>query len=96
MKDAKEALRLEEITKVYPNGVIANHGVNMTVLEGEIHALSGENGAGKTTLMKICSARTGTDGNIYIHGEKVKIASPMQAIKLASGLCISILCWCRL
>lgn len=87
MKDAKEALRLEEITKVYPNGVIANHGVNMTVLEGEIHALSGENGAGKTTLMKILfGEEQATDGNIYIHGEKVKIASPMQAIKLGIGL----------
>ena len=48
-----EILRMEHITKVYPNGVMANKDVNLSVKEGEIHALMGENGAGKSTLMKI-------------------------------------------
>lgn len=49
----KELLRMEGITKVYPNGFMANKNVTLSVNEGEIHALIGENGAGKTTLMKI-------------------------------------------
>lgn len=48
----KEVLRMEHITKVYPNGVMANKDVTLSVNEGEIHALSGENGAGKSVFVK--------------------------------------------
>ena len=87
MEKTAEALRLVNITKVYPNGVIANNEVNLCVNAGEIHALSGENGAGKTTLMKILfGEEEATDGEIYINGEKVIITSPIMAIKLGIGL----------
>ncbi len=46
-------LEMRNIVKIYPNGVMANKGVNFKVMPGEIHALLGENGAGKTTLMNI-------------------------------------------
>ncbi len=42
------------ITKNFP-GVIALRDVNLSVREGEIHAICGENGAGKSTLMKVLS-----------------------------------------
>jgi len=87
MEKTAEALRLQNITKVYPNGVIANNGVTFSVNYGEIHALSGENGAGKTTLMKILfGEEEATDGEIYIDGEKVRITSPLMAIKMGIGL----------
>ena len=47
----KEILKMEHITKIYPNGVMANRDVSFSVREGEIHALMGENGAGKSTLL---------------------------------------------
>ena len=49
---AQDILKMEGITKIYPNGVMANKDVNFSVRAGEIHALMGENGAGKSTLMK--------------------------------------------
>ncbi|MDP2733137.1 MAG: sugar ABC transporter ATP-binding protein [Hoeflea sp.] len=47
-------LEMRSITKTFP-GVKALNAVNLTVMEGEIHALVGENGAGKSTLMKVLS-----------------------------------------
>jgi len=45
-------LQLTGITKRYPS-VVANSGVDLTVLPGQTHAVLGENGAGKSTMMKM-------------------------------------------
>ena len=88
-----EVLRMEHITKVYPNGVVANSDINFSVCRGEIHALSGENGAGKSTLMKILfGEERATDGTIYIDGRKCVISSATDAILHGIGMVISILC----
>lgn len=80
-------LHVKDIKKVYPNGVIANDGVSFSLLKGEIHSILGENGAGKTTLIKIISGCIAPDaGEIYIHGNKVNINSPMDAINLKIGV----------
>ncbi len=83
----KELLRMEGITKVYPNGFMANKNVTLSVNEGEIHALIGENGAGKTTLMKILFGHENCqEGRIYIEGQEVKIANPLDAIAKGVGM----------
>lgn len=85
MESGKTAVKMENITKYFPN-VVANHEINFDVKFGEIHALLGENGAGKTTLMNILYGLYQQDeGEIYICGEKVKINSPKKAIKLGIG-----------
>ncbi|MHB9145787.1 MAG: ABC transporter ATP-binding protein [Symbiobacteriia bacterium] len=78
-------LEMKGITKVYPNGVVANKGVDFSVAEGEIHALVGENGAGKTTLMKILfGLEQPEEGSIAFKGTPLHITSPHVAI--ASGI----------
>jgi putative multiple sugar transport system ATP-binding protein len=47
-------LEMRDITKTFP-GVKALSNVNLSVAQGEIHAVVGENGAGKSTLMKVLS-----------------------------------------
>ena len=70
-------LEMRGITKTFP-GVKALSDVNLTVDEGEIHALVGENGAGKSTLMKVLSGvyPYGTyEGDIVYNGEVQKFAT---------------------
>ncbi|WP_196260829.1 multiple monosaccharide ABC transporter ATP-binding protein [Pelagibacterium limicola] len=65
-------LEMRGITKTFP-GVNALDNVNLTVEQGEIHALVGENGAGKSTLMKVLSGvypHGEYEGHIYFEGEE--------------------------
>ncbi|TIW89808.1 MAG: ATP-binding cassette domain-containing protein, partial [Mesorhizobium sp.] len=65
-------LEMRDITKTFP-GVKALSNVNLSVEEGEIHAVVGENGAGKSTLMKVLSGvyPSGTyDGQIIFQGQE--------------------------
>src|SRR6202050_3049973 len=65
-------LEMRGITKAFP-GVIALRDVNLSVREGEIHAICGENGAGKSTLMKVLSGvyPCGSyDGQIVFQGQE--------------------------
>ena len=80
-------LKMENIIKIYENGIIANQGITFTVNKGEIHALMGENGAGKSTLMKILyGIEKPNEGDIIIHGRKVVFNSPNDAIKNKIGM----------
>ncbi|MCT4596544.1 MAG: ABC transporter ATP-binding protein [Vallitalea sp.] len=83
----KDILKMENITKIYPNGVRANENVNFSVREGEIHALMGENGAGKSTLMKILfGIESHQTGSIHLRDEKIEINSPNEAIAYGIGM----------
>lgn len=74
------------ITKVYPNGVVANDSASLSINKGEIHAVAGENGAGKSTIMKILYGAERADGEIFIGGRKVEITSPKVANSLGIGM----------
>ena len=82
-----EILKVSNLTKVYPGGVVANHNVNISINKGEIHALIGENGAGKSTLMKMLFGMIKpTSGEIYVDGEKVDFSSSKQALEKGIGM----------
>ena len=66
---------------------MANNAINLELREGEILSLLGENGSGKTTLMNMLSGIYFPDeGQIYIHGKPVTIASPKDAFNYGIGM----------
>ena len=80
------AIELRNVTKRF-GAVVANNDVSMDVRRGEILSLLGENGSGKTTLMNMLSGIYYPDeGQIYIHGKPVTIASPKDAFDNGIGM----------
>jgi simple sugar transport system ATP-binding protein len=79
-------IEMRHITKSFP-GVIANNDIGLSIRKGEIFALLGENGAGKSTLVSMLFGIYEPDsGEIYLRGEKVRIASPSEAVALDIGM----------
>src|SRR4051812_50104296 len=73
------SLELRNLTKRY-GGVTVLDGVDLTVRDGEIHALLGANGAGKSTLIKCVSgAITPDTGAIEIGERSFDGLSPREA-----------------
>jgi general nucleoside transport system ATP-binding protein len=79
-------LEMRGITKRFP-GVVANDGIDFDLKAGEVHTLLGENGAGKSTLMRVLYGLYKADeGEIFLRGERVTIASPAAAIRNGIGM----------
>jgi ABC-type sugar transport system ATPase subunit len=77
---ASQALEVRSVCKAFGQ-VQALDEVSLTVNHGEVVALVGDNGAGKSTLVKIISGVLSPDqGELYIHGKKVAIHSPQDAV----------------
>ena len=80
-------LKLDNVTKVYPNGTVANRDINMEFEKGEIHSIVGENGAGKSTLMKVIfGIEKPSSGSVTYKGEETHFNSSMDAIKAGIGM----------
>jgi ribose transport system ATP-binding protein len=74
-------LSVSGIGKTYAQPVLG--GIDLTLMRGEVLALTGENGAGKSTLSKIIGGlETPTTGQMEFQGESYQPASRTQAEKL--------------
>lgn len=61
-------LKIEDLTKVYPNGFAAVNGINLKMYNGQIFALLGHNGAGKSTTISMLTgllSKTTGNGRIF-------------------------------
>lgn len=86
MTIAPPALAFEHVSKRF-GSVVALNDVSLRVDAGEVHALLGENGAGKTTLMHVAFGMAAPDaGGVRVHGQRVDIAMPSDAIALGIGM----------
>ncbi|WP_188194043.1 ABC transporter ATP-binding protein [Nonomuraea sp. SYSU D8015] len=70
-------ISLNGLTKVFPGGVRALDGIDLTMADGEFFALLGPSGCGKTTLLRsIAGLETPTSGTIRIDDRDVTRLPP--------------------
>ena len=80
-----DALVVENLRKVYRNGVEALKGIDLTVKEGDFCALLGPNGAGKTTVIGILTSLvTKSAGTIRAFG--YDLDREIEAVKACIGV----------
>lgn len=95
-------IEMRNIRKTFP-GVVALDNAQLTIREGEIHALMGENGAGKSTIIKCLTGvyerdagevyMKGVDGNIRNHStmdaQRIGIVTVYQEVNLCPNLSVA-------
>ena len=65
-------LQLENVSKVYPNGVVALDDVSFQINKGDFVFIVGNSGSGKSTLIKLLMKELNvTKGNILINNKDV-------------------------
>lgn len=76
-------LQIENLTKVYPNGVRALDGVSLNIPQG-LFGLLGPNGAGKSTLMRILATLQEADsGSVTFDG--LDVLKKKEAVRKILG-----------
>ncbi len=77
-----EAIRFENVSKVFPGGVAAVRDLTLQVEEGETLVLLGTSGCGKTTTMKMVNRLLHVSaGRILVHGEDIAKQDPVALRK---------------
>ncbi|MBQ1841335.1 MAG: ATP-binding cassette domain-containing protein, partial [Atopobiaceae bacterium] len=68
---------LKDIKKVYENGYVGTHDVNIEIKDKEFIVLVGPSGCGKsTTLRMVAGLEDITDGELYIDGKLMNDVAP--------------------
>lgn len=63
------AIKVDNLVKIYPRGIVAVDGISFSLNKGEIFGFLGPNGAGKTTTVKLlCGMLEPTVGNCNVLG----------------------------
>ncbi|MGE0877223.1 MAG: ABC transporter ATP-binding protein [Acidimicrobiia bacterium] len=72
-------IRLESVTKRYPNGHVAIDDLSLDIADGEVCVLVGPSGCGKTTTMRMINRLVEpTSGRILIDDDDVLAMNPVQ------------------
>ena len=65
-------IQFQNVSKCYPDDIIAVQDINLTIEQGEYVFLSGPSGAGKSTLLKMIAAIERPDtGTLTVNGQEI-------------------------
>ncbi len=80
-------IHMREVTKIYPNKVVALDKVNIDIKKGEFVFIVGQSGAGKSTFIKLLMREElPTSGDILVNGKNVVKLKSSEVPYLRRGL----------
>jgi phosphonate transport system ATP-binding protein len=80
-------LEIRNLTKVYPNGTVALHDINLSVRDGEFVVVLGLSGSGKSTLLRCINRLVEpTSGKIILDGVDVTAASEAELRRIRRSI----------
>jgi len=80
-------IRLQDVTKQYPNGLVALRDISLSVDEGEFAFLIGPTGAGKSTLLRLLyRAEVPSRGRVFVGGRDITHLPPGQVPPLRRSM----------
>ena len=83
-----DALRIQNIVKIFGDGKKAVDNVNLNFYKDEIFALLGHNGAGKTTLISMLTGLyEATEGSAFYDGYDILDSNNMDKFRTILGIC---------
>lgn len=75
-------LRIENLTKVYPNGTHALNGISLEIRTGQFVAVIGLSGSGKSTLLRCINRLIDpTSGKVFLDDVEVTAATDLRSIR---------------
>ena len=84
--DHPAAISLRGVRKEFPGGVVAVHGLDLDIADGEFVTLLGPSGSGKTTVLRMIAgferptagtvSLRGRDGTWSVRPEKIGLTGP--------------------
>ncbi|MFP4697076.1 MAG: cell division ATP-binding protein FtsE [Eubacteriales bacterium] len=76
-------IQLENVSKIYDNGVVALNGINIKIDKGEFVFIVGSSGSGKSTLIKLLLKEIDpTEGEVYVRNKHVNLLKKKNVHKL--------------
>ena len=79
MAERPPAISLRGVRKEFPGGVVAVHGLDLDIADGEFVTLLGPSGSGKTTVLRmIAGFERPTAGTVSLRGRDVTAAPPFE------------------
>lgn len=80
-------IELNNVTKVFPNGVTGLKNINLTIHKGEFVCIIGLSGAGKSTLLRSLNRLNDvSEGEVKIAGESITNANARQLRRMRRNI----------